>query len=547
MTLGFLFPSTLAAVASASGSHSHLAVVDPTGEDGQSLRQAANYMRKEQLPPKHAATASAGAASVPDAEEDAEDRSSLEVGAQAAFHRVATVSLQRRPDAVKNMEAPPKKEMGPPGPAAPAAGGLLDSDAHPLVAHWHLDPPGSVSNNANTFEKISGNDEYDAEALTEHGNVMSIKVRAMQTDKAFRIGLTSNEFDHADFEHGFFIGFYDRGRLYVPDWTISSYTPENEFGLVIESGQMTLWKDDEKLHTFPGTISGPMYAAIYMHDVGARAQVTEMAVTANLGVGGDQTVVLANQGPNGPAGDPGPPGPSGVQGPAGDPGPPATLEMLFAPAPQGPPGPSGEAGPPGPEGPQGPPGPSGSKGPVGPTGQINAVDANRWDEVIKDLDEAIKKAADMDRSERLKLNARMNAVNSHLSQVEIQLSSQEKLAKEAAAAEAAQQAAAAKAAAEQQATQNALKNVEAEDQQVQADAREVRNEMITAVETSAGQPPIPKEEGEEGAVTEGEGGDPAPSPPPPPKPEVEAKAGRLAPQTLAVICLTVLSAMRWLV
>jgi len=95
-----------------------------------------------------------------------------------------------------------------------------DESGHPLIAHWHLS---NVENNANTFTKSSGAAEYDAEALTEHKNVMSLKVRPKQTDKAFRIGLTSNEFDHADFEHGFFLGFYDRGRLYVPDWTVSGY------------------------------------------------------------------------------------------------------------------------------------------------------------------------------------------------------------------------------------------------------------------------------------------------------------------------------------
>jgi len=360
--------------------------------------------------------------------------------------------------------------------------------SHPLVAHWHLD---NVANNANTFEKISGKDEYDAEALTEHGNVMSIKVRALQTDKAFRVGLTSNEFDHADFEHGTFIGFYDRGRLYVPGWTISGYTAKDEFGLVVDKGQMTLWKNDEKIHTFPGAIKGAMYASIYLHDVGAKAQITEMAVTANLGIGGDQTIVLANQGQNGPSGDAGPPGPSGVAGPAGEPGPPATIEMLLAAAPNGPNGPSGESGPPGPEGPKGPPGPQGIKGPVGSTGEISLADSNRWDEVIKNLDAAIKKAADMDRQERQKLNARMNAVNAHLGLVEVQLGEQEALAKKAADAEAAQQEAAAKAASEQKKDLQILSDVEAEGKQVEADATAVRNEMITAVETSAGQNPLP--------------------------------------------------------
>lgn len=362
------------------------------------------------------------------------------------------------------------------------------SNAHPLVAHWHLD---NVNNNANVFEKISGNSEYDAEALTSHGNVMSVKVRALQTDKAFRVGLTSNEFDHADYEHGFFIGFYDRARLYVPDWTISGYTQEDEFGLVVENGQVNLLKNDEKIHTFAGQVKGPMYAAIYLHDVGAKAQITEMAITANLGVGGDQTIVLANQGPNGPAGETGPPGPPGVPGRAGDPGPPATIESLFAPAPVGPPGPVGDWGPPGSEGPKGPPGPQGIKGPTGPTGRIDAHDDTRWTEVVEELDHAIKKAADMDREERQKLNARMVHMNTHLAMVEEQLLIQEKMQKDHEEQQRKAQEAAIRAEAEEKATQKHLSDVEATDAQVEADATAVRNEMITAVETSAGQNPLP--------------------------------------------------------
>merc|ERR1719387_54678 len=189
-----------------------------------------------------------------------------------------------------------------------------------------------------------------------------------------------------------------------------------------------------------------------------------MAITANLG-GVATTVVHANQGPNGPPGDAGPPGP---------------------------PGPSGEAGPPGPEGPRGPPGPQGVKGPIGPTGEISAYDDQRWTEVIEELDEAIKKAADMDRSERQKLSARMDAVSKHLGSVEEQLTVQEKLELEAQEAMKKQQEEVMKAAAEQAASAKALKDVEAAGEQVEADATAVRNEMITAVETSAGANPLPE-------------------------------------------------------
>lgn len=360
-----------------------------------------------------------------------------------------------------------------------------DGAGHPLVAHWHLS---NIENNANVFTKSSGASEYDAEALTEHKNVMALKVRAKQTDKAFRIGLTTNEFDHADFEHGYFLGFYDRGRLYVPDWTVSGYTPEDEYALIIENSQMTLWKNDVKVHTFAGAVTGPMFAALYIHDVGAKAQITEMSVSADLG-GGAETVVLANQGPNGPVGEPGPPGPPGVVGRHGDPGPPATLEMLFQPAPVGPPGPEGGPGKRGDEGEPGPPGPQGKRGPVGPTGILSNTDKKRWMDVIEELDKGIKKAADMDRNERQKLNARMNEVNKHLGLVETQIAHQEKLAKAAAAAEAAEAKAAAAATKAAEATKTQLDSVEKVGEEVEADATAVKNEMITAIEAADGNKP----------------------------------------------------------
>merc|ERR1719240_1649508 len=111
-------------------------------------------------------------------------------------------------------------------------------------------------------------------------------------------------------------------------------------------------------------------------------------------------------------------------GEAGDPGPPASVEMMLAMGggpcggPPGPPGALGAPGAPGLEGPVGPPGAQGPKGPVGPTGEIPAFEEAHWNAVIKILDETIKSAADMDREERMKLNARMNMVGQHLGMVE---------------------------------------------------------------------------------------------------------------------------------
>lgn len=373
------------------------------------------------------------------------------------------------------------------GSAKLVAMDTVDSRGHPLVAHWHLV---NLENNANTFTKTAGNAEYDAQALTDTESVMSIKVRPLQTDKAFRIGLTAQEFDLADFEHGYFLGFYDKNRLYVPDYTVLTYTTSDEFGLKIEDGKMNLYKNDEKIHTFAGAVTGPMFASLFIHDVGAKAQITEMAVSADLGAGA-QTVVLANQGPNGPAGEPGPPGPAGVRGRHGDPGPPATMEMMLSPAPTGPPGPVGKDGVPGNEGPPGPPGPQGEAGNVGLTGQIAPNDKARWIQVIEELDAGIKAAADMDREERQKLNARMNEVNRHLSVVEVEVARQEAVEKAAAEAQAAEAKAAADAARAAEETKGQMTATNAAQEQAQNDATAAKNEVLTNLEETENPTPAP--------------------------------------------------------
>jgi hypothetical protein len=439
------------------------------GHEEASQAKGAGYMRKEKKN-NHLSDS--------DAAEDAEDAKTLEVGAHAAMQKAKAPEHHN-----EGWELVQKFRVNKSG----IVDSVHQSRNHPLIAHWHMV---NMHSNANQFEKISGNSEFDAAARTQHAHVMSLKVRAMQTSMLMRVGMTHDQGDDADFAHGVFMGFYDRQQMVCPGAGNFQYTTQDKWGLVIENGAMTLWQNEDKKFTYPTSgangvsVSGPMYAAIYMKNVGAKLQVVEMAINANIG-GEDQTIVLANQGPNGPAGDQGPPGPDGVSGPAGDPGPPATLEMMFQPAPQGPPGPSGEGGPPGPEGPHGPPGPQGVKGPLGPTGAIPQNDADRWDEVVQELDEAIKKAADMDRAERQKLNARMNNVNSHLAMVETQLTAQEGLEEKAIEEERKQQEAAMLAAAQEKADEQKLKEVEEEQKTVETAATDARNEMMTAVETAA--------------------------------------------------------------
>jgi len=245
--------------------------------------------------------------------------------------------------------------------------------------------------------------------------------------------------------------------------------------------------NDVKKFTFPTAVSGGQWATIFLHDVGVKVQVTEMAVNRNLGIDGTHTVVLANQGPNGPAGPPGTKGPQGVTGPSGQPGPPATVEMMFAPSPAGPEGDVGSLGPPGPEGLKGPQGPTGIKGPVGPVGVISETNEARWNEVVRELDASIKKAADMDSSERGRLTKRMTDVDRHLQQVETQLSVQENMQREADALEAKMKAEADKAAAEEAAIQKGLLAAETKEAEQEAAAHAEVNEVINVVEVATGQ------------------------------------------------------------
>jgi hypothetical protein len=421
--------------------------------------------------------------------DDADDLKSFEIGARAALKPVADSVLQdaatpQRKGRIVNIELlttmassdEANKELG-----------------HPLIAQWHMI---NTHNNANTIEKIAGGTGFDAEASTEHPNVMKINVRAPQIDKNFKVGLTNNQMDSADYEHGCFLGFFDSGRLYVSGGTGSgsesdsenvliTYKTTDEFGISIENGHCEITRNGDHVTTFSKTMEAPATVLIFMRDLHAKCQITKMYVSHDFGQGA-QTIVLANAGPNGAAGEAGPPGPPGVQGPAGPPGPPATYEMMMEAAPQGARGPAGETGVAGPEGPQGPPGPPGPKGIVGQTGVIPEHQNLMWEASIKELDDAIKKAADMDRSERLKLDARMKNVDRHLDEVAMNLQQQEELARKAAEAEEAERKATLEAAEKAAAEAKALADAKATDAVLESDAKETKNAAIEDIEEATG-------------------------------------------------------------
>jgi hypothetical protein len=362
---------------------------------------------------------------------------------------------------------------------------IIATASHPVAAHWLLQ---NVENHQNVFEKVAGRDEYDAAATSSHSDVQSIKVTPLQTDKALRVGLTSSKSDKADFQHGFFIGFYDKGRIFVPGWTTSAYTENDEFGLAVEDGKVNFLKNGNVAYTFPDEVTKPMFAAIYIHDVGAKAKVTEMKVKSNKTEDDqpddEEPMVVLNQGP------PGPPGPAGVQGPWGPPGAPASIEMLLAnSAPPGPPGGPGARGGPGSEGIRGPMGPQGPKGPAGSPGDLRDADVTKWGKQLQDLDKVVKSAADMDRMERVKLNARLNSVNKHLDNVEVQLLKQEKLAQEIQNNEESEEKAVVDATREQKDEEKELSTMKKTQETVESAANAVKNQMGNVVEWASERDP----------------------------------------------------------
>lgn len=370
-----------------------------------------------------------------------------------------------------------------------------DASNHPLVAQWHLK---DMQNNVNIFTKTTGSAGYNSEALTQHGNVMGLKVRPLQTNKSFRVGLTTDQFDHADFQHGFFLGFDDGGRVHIPDLTggsdknvstaeVSSYTDKDEFGLKIHDGKMVLHKNNALIHTFPGTATGPMWAAVYIKDVGAKVKISELAITTNLGHMLRSQDVTQVSGPPGHVGEQGSRGPPGVRGMYGVSGPSVTMEMLRNSAP--PKGELGAEGPPGTErganGTAGAAGPRGPPGPIGPPGDMDTELREQWDTVMAELDEKIKDAAEGSRQLRLHLNTRMNAVNDHLDLIEEHLDLSEQSVQSAFATAQKQEQLAQAASDEAQNVAQELLRVKADGEDVEKDAEILKNREVAEVAGAA--------------------------------------------------------------
>ncbi|CAE6962247.1 C1QTNF9, partial [Symbiodinium sp. KB8] len=130
--------------------------------------------------------------------------------------------------------------------------------------------------------------------------------------------------------------------------------------------------------------------------------------------------IWTQQGDTGPAGEA---GTMGVQGPPGPPGPPgddstASIDMADSVGPEGPPGRAGSEGDIGKPGPQGDPGPV---GPPGRQGEFSDEQKAEFVKVVRQLNKAVKHAAEMDMIENTVLNRRLQRLKQHFLKMQANL------------------------------------------------------------------------------------------------------------------------------
>eukprot|EP00438_Fugacium_kawagutii_P016920 Skav236277 [mRNA] locus=scaffold2289:165164:166066:+ [translate_table: standard] len=137
--------------------------------------------------------------------------------------------------------------------------------------------------------------------------------------------------------------------------------------------------------------------------------------------------VWTQEGEQGPPGDPGPEGlrgPPGPPGPAGDDSVAEDFELEDAAGPPGPPGrpgPDGDTGKPGPQGDVGPPGFPGK------TGEFSPEQRAEFSKVVRQLNQAVKHAAEMDMIENTVLIRRLQRLKNHFAHIQANLTMSERI------------------------------------------------------------------------------------------------------------------------
>ena len=137
--------------------------------------------------------------------------------------------------------------------------------------------------------------------------------------------------------------------------------------------------------------------------------------------------VWTQQGDPGPAGEMGPVGLRGPAGPHGPPGDDNVAEAIDLEEAVGPPGPPGK---PGPEGDIGKPGPLGDVGPPGfpgKTGEFSPEQRAEFAKVIRQLNQAVKHAAEMDMIENTVLIRRLQRLKNHFAHLQANLTMSERI------------------------------------------------------------------------------------------------------------------------
>lgn len=200
--------------------------------------------------------------------------------------------------------------------------------------------------------------------------------------------------------------------------------------------------------------------------------------------------VWTQQGEEGPAGDVGLVGLRGPPGPAGPPGDDTvaeSIEDLELEDAVGPPGPPGK---PGPEGDMGKPGPQGDVGPPGPpgkTGEFSEEQRLEFAKVVRQLNKAVKHAAEMDMIENTVLLRRLQRLKNHFAHIQANLTMSERILMEQSKQVEWKVKNFLKTDVKVNKTVAAAKKVKDTEQEILEEEEKVKDEILEATETEATQ------------------------------------------------------------
>jgi len=152
----------------------------------------------------------------------------------------------------------------------------------------------------NVIVKVSGSRrQYDAYAFSKRSVVRSITLQTDQTDASIRFGLTANSRDDCNFSNGHFVGLYPNGRLYVPGRMVNdTYLVTDEITLAVGSMRMSVYKNDELIHSWTDTPEQGMYVQIFLRDLASSVEIKSLAIEESAEGGGEvsEAEIIYNRG-----------------------------------------------------------------------------------------------------------------------------------------------------------------------------------------------------------------------------------------------------------